>query len=67
MRKSQITDFMRKTDYDSFALPPQRRIIASSRHLIGSSGYLGYMDMLTMFFKNDGRHYQPYQHRKMAI
>jgi hypothetical protein len=53
-RKSQITDFMRKIDYrllcTATAAPNDYIELGTSSEALG---YLGYMDMLTMFFKND--------------
>lgn len=53
-RRQQITDFMRKVPYrllaTATAAPNDYIELGTSSEAIG---YLGYMDMLTMFFKND--------------
>lgn len=54
VRRQQITDFMRKLRYRllSTATPSPNEYIELGTHS-EALGYLGYMDMLTRFFKND--------------
>lgn len=65
MRRQQITDFMRKMPYRLLcsATPSPNEYVelgTSSEAL----GYLGYMDMLTRFFKNDqGNSIKPHIYR----